>query len=87
MTHTISAGAEPFGVAADPAVRTVYVTNYGSGSVSVIDEATNTVTATVPVGSGTSGVAVDSAARTAYVANSGSGTVSVIQMCGCHRRR
>ena len=56
---------------------------------SVIDAATDTVTATVPVGPDPDGVAVDPAARTAYVANggSGTGTVSVIQMCGCHPQR
>ena len=81
------AGSYPYGVAADPAAHIVYVTNSGSGSVSVIDEATDTVTATIHVGSRPYGMALDPAARTAYVANSGSGTVSVIQMCGCHRRR
>ena len=46
--------------------------------MSVIDEATNTVTATIPVGSDPYGVAVDPAARTVYVANYGDDTVSVI---------
>jgi YVTN family beta-propeller protein len=64
-------------VAVDPAAGTVYVTNYG-GTVSVIDAATNTVTATIAVGTDPQGVAVDPAAGTVYVANSGAGTVSVI---------
>ena len=34
----------------DPAAGTVYVTNGGDNTVSVIDAATNTVTATIPVG-------------------------------------
>jgi YVTN family beta-propeller protein len=46
--------------------------------VSVIDEASNTVTATIAVGSLPSAVAVDPAAGTVYVTNYGSGTASVI---------
>jgi len=54
------------------------VANGGNGTVSVIDEATGTVTATIAVGSGPDGVAVDPTSHTAYVANGGNGTVSVI---------
>ena len=78
VTRTIRVGSYPLGVAADPAARTVYVANYGSGTVSVIDAATRTVTRTIPVGRGPEGVAVDPATRTVYVANHGDGTVSVI---------
>jgi YVTN family beta-propeller protein len=46
--------------------------------VSVINAATNTVTATIPVGSGPVGVATDPAAGTVYVTNQGDNTVSVI---------
>ncbi|MDQ6701885.1 MAG: hypothetical protein M3Z96_01655 [Pseudomonadota bacterium] len=59
-----------------------YVTNSASGSVSVIDTATNTVVATVPVGIGPQEVVVTPDGKHAYVANtnagSPSGTVSVI---------
>jgi YVTN family beta-propeller protein len=77
VTATIPVGSGPGGVAVDSAARTVYVTNGGSGTVSVIDEVTGTVTATIAVGSDPGGVAVDAAARTVYVANF-AGTVSVI---------
>ena len=50
------------------------------GTVSVIDEATRTVTATVPVGADPDGVAVDPTSHTAYVANGGASTVSVISV-------
>ena len=50
VTATIPVGADPFGVAVDPAAGTVYVTNDGGDTVSVIDVATRTVTATIPVG-------------------------------------
>jgi YVTN family beta-propeller protein len=49
-----------------------------SGSVSVIDTATNTVPATVSVGSSPQGVAVNPAGTRVYVANAGSNSVSVI---------
>ncbi len=62
----------------DPATDTVYVTDYYDGTVSVIDGATNTVTATIPVGSGPDGVGVDPATDTVYVTNFNDGTVSVI---------
>ena len=65
VTHTIGVGDDPSGVAVDPATRTAYVANgYGrfGGTVSVIDEATDTVTHTIPIGFGLSGVAVDPAA-------------------------
>ena len=55
-----------------------YIPNEGSGTVSVIDTATNTVVATVVVGSGPDGVAVNPAGTRVYVTNEGSNTVSVI---------
>jgi YVTN family beta-propeller protein len=61
-----------------------YITNYNSNTVSVIDTATNTVTATVPVGLQPYGVGINPTGTKVYVANSGeitSGgdhTVSVI---------
>ena len=46
-----------------------YVANFTGNFVSVIDTATNTVTATVPVGDGPFGVAVTPDGHHAYVAN------------------
>jgi YVTN family beta-propeller protein len=57
------------------------VTNETSGTVSVIDPATNTVVATVTVGAGPFGVAVSPAGPgvgDVYVANSNGTSVSVI---------
>ena len=78
MTAAIPVGSSPIGVAVDPAARTAYVANFDGDTVSVIDEATDTVTATIPVGRTPIGVALDPAARTAYVVNDGDDTVSVI---------
>lgn len=57
-----------------------YITNQGDGTVSVIDTATNTVTATIPVGSSSEpfGVAVTPDGSKVYVADYGGDTVSVI---------
>jgi YVTN family beta-propeller protein len=55
-----------------------YVTNDGAGSVSVIDTATNTVTATIAVGNGPFGVVFSPDGTRAYVPNISDGTISVI---------
>src|SRR4051812_39344872 len=59
--------------------QNAYITNSGSGTVSVIATATNTVVGSpITVGDSPGGVAVTPDGSTVYVANSGSGTVSVI---------
>jgi YVTN family beta-propeller protein len=75
---TVPVGTSPVGVAVSPNGATAYVTNQNSNTVSVINTATNTVSATVTVGSGPEGVAVSPNGATAYVANKDSNTVSVI---------
>ena len=75
---TITVGSNPDGVAVNDADDTVYVTNFGSGNVSVINGRTGTVAGTITVGSGPIGVAVDQGDDTVYVANFSDDTVSVI---------
>ena len=92
---TVSVGAEPTGVAVDPATNTVYVANYNATSVSVIDGATcdgstqsgcGATPPTVTVGAGPEYLGVlpssDASPDTVYVANSGSGTVSIFGQPG-----
>jgi uncharacterized repeat protein (TIGR01451 family) len=55
-----------------------YVANFDANTVSVIEAASNTVTATVPVGSGPIELAVTPDGSRVYVANEFSGNVSVI---------
>jgi len=55
-----------------------YIANSGNNNVSVIDTATNTITATVPVGSFPYGVAVAPDGTKVYVTNEFDNTVSVI---------
>ncbi len=78
VTATVPVGSDPGFVALHPDGTRVYVANGMSGSVSVLDTATNTVTATVPVGANPYYIAVHPAGTRVYVANWGSGTVSVL---------
>jgi YVTN family beta-propeller protein len=57
--------------------QNAYITNFGSNTVSVINTATNTVTATIPVGVEPHGVAVPPDGNRVYVTNAGSNSVSV----------
>ncbi|WP_431195962.1 YncE family protein [Mycobacterium camsae] len=75
VTGTAAVGSGPSGVAVNPGGN-VYVTNFASTTVSVIDPATNTVTA-IDVGSSPFGVAVNPGGNI-YVTNAGADTVSAI---------
>jgi YVTN family beta-propeller protein len=61
--------------------QNAYITNQGSNTVSVIDTATNTVSATIPVGRAPQGLAVAPDGNKVYVANFTlpTGEVSVIE--------
>jgi YVTN family beta-propeller protein len=61
-----------------PDGTTAYVTNLGTNNVSVINTATNMVTATIAAGTEPIGVAVSPDGTTAYVTNLGTNNVSVI---------
>jgi YVTN family beta-propeller protein len=65
-------------VAVNPHTNKVYVAKFSSPTISVIDGATNTISATITVGAYPNGVVVNPSTNTIYVANSGAGTVSVI---------
>src|SRR6266496_1641069 len=60
--------------------QTVFVVNSGSGNVSVIQAASNTVIDTVPVGVRPMHAEVSPDGRRVYVSNQGSDTVSVIDV-------
>ena len=66
VSFTASAATEQ---SASSAGTYAYITNEFSSTVSVIDTATNTVTATAPAGSQPAGVAVNPAGTKVYVAN------------------
>ena len=78
LSHTISLGDGPIGVAVNPATNTVYAAtvstvapNSGSGALAVINGTTNTLVATVPIGDLPVGVAVNAATNTVYVPRQG----------------
>ncbi|WP_319436181.1 beta-propeller fold lactonase family protein [Mycobacterium sp. RTGN5] len=78
---TINVGTKgnfPVALAVSPDGSHVYVVNNSDGTVSVINTATNSVTATIPVGSGPQQVAVSPDGTRVYVTNGASNTVSVI---------
>ncbi len=78
VIDTIDIGDAPFGVAVSPDGATVLRHQRIRGTVSVIDTATNTVTATIAVGDSPVGVAVSPDGATVYVTNAVDDTVSVI---------
>jgi len=69
VTGTVTVGKRPVGVAVDPSTGTVYVANWGDGTVSVIDAATRTVVADIPIGRGSANVAVDPITHLVYVSD------------------
>ena len=73
MTTEIKVGRDPDGVAVNPRTHTIYVTNTTSGTVSVINAKTNTVSKTIKVGRNPWGIAVIPLTGTVYVANEGAG--------------
>jgi len=75
---TIPVGAWPEEVAYDPSNGYLYVANWYSDTVLVINGATNTVIANIPVGTNPVGVAYDPSNGYIYVTDSGSDSVSVI---------
>ena len=75
---TIPVGTDPFGVAYDNGSGAIFVTNSGSGNVSVLSGTMAHPIATVPVGAQPRGVAYDPVDQEVYVANNASNNVTVI---------
>ncbi len=73
---TIEVGNTPIYLAVNQTTNRIYVSNFLSSSVSVIDGSTNTVVATIPVATDPSFIDVNSATNKVYVSNINS--VSVI---------
>jgi YVTN family beta-propeller protein len=92
----VKVGVSPQGVAIDQTTDTIYVTNNGPNTVSVINGATCNATRhsgcgqtppTVKIGHAPFGLAVDAATDTVYAENTGDNTVSVIDGATCNATR
>jgi len=77
IVATVPTGVSPRTMAVNPATNKIYVSNYSSGTVTVIDGATNGVT-TVTAGTNPGPLAVNPATDKIYLANYGSNNVTVI---------
>lgn len=75
---TFKVGERPFGVGIDTGLGSVYVSNWGSNTVTVVEAKTHRWWDTITVGNRPFGVAVDADARAIYVTNWESNSVSVI---------
>jgi serine/threonine-protein kinase len=74
----IKVGDQPYGMAISTDGRRLYVPNFGSDDLSVVDITTETVLATVPVGDAPVGIVVGPDGTRLYVTNLDGGTVSVV---------
>lgn len=80
-TTTVPVGSMPSAVAINTATGTAVVLNSGDATISLINLATNTVTATYPtLGANPTGLAVDPVRNLAVVANNGGSSVSIINL-------
>ena len=71
-------GSLPNGIAYNPASGNLYVANYGSDDVTVLDGSGGTELATIPVGSEPAMVAVNPSTNKVYVTLHGGGRLAVI---------
>ena len=80
VSATITVGSGPISVAVSPDGTRAYTANLSANTVSVINTATNTVTATIALGANRNpySVAVSPDGTRAYTANLSANTVSVI---------
>ena len=85
---SVSVGSPDFnevgGVAVNPTTNTIYVANSYSGTLAVIDGATNAIGPSIPVGDRPSAVAVNPATNSVYitVSASASGGAGVVVLNG-----
>ncbi|MBV8283628.1 MAG: YncE family protein, partial [Candidatus Eremiobacteraeota bacterium] len=78
VASRFATGLGPHEIALDPDDRRAYVTNRGSGTLTVIDARRLAKVADVDVGPDPASVAYSSAGRAAYVASGGGGTLAVV---------
>jgi YVTN family beta-propeller protein len=77
-TTLADTGEIPCAITVDYSSGKVFVANYGSNSVTVIDGTTDSVVATVSVGPNPQAIAVDSSNHKVYVASTREGAITVL---------
>jgi len=78
LITTVPVGTQPSAIAVNQKTNEIYVANAVSGTVSVIDGTSNTVTTTITVGNNPSAVIVNPTSNTIYVNNATDKTLSII---------
>lgn len=68
----------PAWIAVNPTTNRIYVINFDSGSVSIIDGATNKVVKTIPIGENPCSLAVNEVTNRIYVGHATDNTISVV---------
>jgi YVTN family beta-propeller protein len=79
IVDTIPVGQGPVALAFNPENENMYVADFNSGNVAVIDSSSNTIDETIPVGQGPVALEYNPNNDNIYVANENSGSVSVIE--------
>ena len=77
-TSTVGVGEIPCAVAVDSTSGKVFVANYASNNVTVIDRAANSVVGTMKVDARPQAIAVDSGNHRVYVASLHAGTTTIL---------
>lgn len=77
-TKTLTTGQIPCAIAVDSSSGRVFVANYGSGTVTVIDGVSDSVVGTVNAGAHPQAIAVDSSNHKVYVASTQEDTTTVL---------
>ena len=84
VDRELQVGQNPVAVAASPTTKEIYVVNAGqptgSGSLSIINAANNSVIGNIPLHRQPVSIEVDAEGTRAYVANSASNSISVIDL-------
>ncbi len=80
IVRTLATGNNPTGVTASPTKDEVYVVNTDSGTVSVIDAATNQIAGNMSVGRAPYTISVTADGKTGWVANAESNTVTALDL-------
>ena len=83
---SLASGSDPAAVGVDPSFHTAYVADYGTGTLSVVDDVNEDLITTVPLGSGSNpgSVSVDTTTHKVFVGLSGSNQLAEVSSATCN---